>query len=166
MAHDKDYWESWRGWLIPKLGGIANWLEHVTGDVYYVQSVTHNNQFVGRVPMGEEPFEKELDEMGFERNQLSSWKELKPTGETEEGSWRKVGFVDSPEHQLHVVLYDGSQIQNADTGYTYVYAHWELRWDVAPVKHYRGVGFDSDEGVKKMKNLLNEHGVNHEPVRP
>jgi hypothetical protein len=165
MAHKHDYWEGWRAWLIPKLGGIANWLSHVTGDHYYVEAEAHNSQFVGRVPMGEEEFEKELHDMGFERNPLAAWKHL-DSGEEEEGSWRRIGYEDSPKMQLHVILYDGSKIQNAETGYTYVYAHWELRWDVDPWGHYRGKNYDADEGVKRMKKLLDENGVNYEPIRP
>ena len=165
MGHQHDYWEGWRAWLIPKLGGIANWLEHVTGDHYYVQGETHANQFVGRVPMGEEEFEEVLHEMNFHRNPLASLKKLGSTGEQEEGSWRKVDY-DNQRMQLHVILYDGEKIQDGDSGYTYVYAHWELRWDVDPWGHYRGHVYKPGEGVKRMKKLLNEHGVNHEAIRP
>jgi hypothetical protein len=114
--------------------------------------------------MPEEKFEKVLDDLGFERNPLASLKTLASTGETEEGSWRHV--ENGSEYQLHVVLYDGSNVQNADTNCTYVYAHWEYRWDVHPWKHYRGVNYDADTGVKKMKKRLDEYGVNYEPIRP
>jgi len=164
MGHKNDYWEGWRAWIIPKLGGIANWLEHATGDHYYVQSKTHANQFVGRVPMGEEEFEKKLHDMNFHRNPLASFKNL-DSGEHEEGSWRKVDF-DNQRMQLHVILYDGEKIADGDSGYTYVYAHWELRWDVDPWGHYRGKIYNPAEGVKKMKKLMDEHGVNYEPIRP
>lgn len=165
MGHRQDWWESIRAWLIPKLGVFVQFLEDATGNDYYVESKTHANQFVGRVPMGEEEFEKVLDELGFERNPLAAWKHL-GSGETEEGSWRRIGYDDSPEMQLHVILYDGKDIQNAETNVTYVYAHWELRWDVDPWGHYRGAVYNPDEGVRRMKKLLNEAGVNHEPIRP
>lgn len=165
MGHKHDYWEGWRAWVIPKLGGIANWLERMTGNHYYVESETHNNQFVGRVPMGEEEFEEVLHDLGFHRNPLASLKHL-GTGESEEGSWRKVDYSDSPRMQLHVVLYDGGEIPLGDSNHTYVYAHWELRWDVDPWGHYRGHNYDADTGVRKMKKLLNEAGVSHEPIRP
>jgi hypothetical protein len=166
MGHKHDYWEGWRAWLIPKLGGIAHWLEEVTGDRYYVESKTHNNQFVGRVPMGEEEFEKVLHDLGFQRNPLAAWKHI-GTGEHEEGSWRKVGYEgEDAKMQLHVIIYDGDKIQNAETDVTYVYAHWELRWDVDPWGHYRGHIYNPDEGVQRTKKLLDEAGVTHEPIRP
>lgn len=165
MGHNHDYWEGWRAWLIPKLGAVAQLFEDITGKHFYVEAKTHNNQFVGRVPMPEEKFEKELHDLGFERNPLASWKHL-GSGEHEEASFRKVGFDDHPEYQLHVILYDGSKIQNADSGHTYVYAHWEYRWDVYPWKHYRGVNFDAQEGVKRMKDLLGQASIDYKPVRP
>lgn len=166
MGHNHDYWEGWRGWLIPKLGAVAQLIEDVTGGHYYVRGETHNNQFVGRIPMSEEEFEKELHDLGFHRNPLSAWKTLNSTGETEEASFRKIGFEDSPKYQLHVVLYDGSNIQNAETDHTYVYAHWEYRWDIHPIKHYRGENKSGSKGVQKMKNMLDAEGIVYELIRP
>lgn len=165
MAHEHDYWEGWRSWFIPKLGGIARFLEDVTGDKYYVESETHNNQFVGRVDMNIERFEESLHEMGFVRNPLASLKQL-PSGKTEEGSFRKIGYDEFPEMQLHVITYDGSKMQNADSSSVYVYAHWELRWDVHPWKHYRGDRFNAQEGVRRMKDLLDQNGINYTLERP
>lgn len=147
-----------REWLIPKIGLVTQLIEDVTGADYYVESTTHNNQFVGRVPMCEEEFEKELSGLGFTRNPLSSWKSLE--------SWRKVGFDDSPEMQLHVVLYDGEPMDNAAVDVTYVYAHWEIAWDVHPIAHYCGKRVNGPEGVRRMKKLLDEHGIGYEPIRP
>ena len=166
MGHKQDWWEKIRLWLIPKLGTVTQLIEDVTGSYYYVKGKTHNNQFVGRVPMDEEDFEKKLHEMGFERNPLASLKTLGSTDEIEEDSWRKVGFDDAPDMQLHVVLYDGEPMNNASVDVTYVYAHWEVRWDSRPVDHYRGRGFNGPEGVRRMKRLLDESGVNYEPIRP
>jgi len=166
MGHEQDWIERLRGWFIPKVGLATQLIEDVTGRYYYVKSETHNNQFVGRVPMCEEDFEKELTDMGFVRNPLSSWKSLGSTGESEEGSWRKTGFDDAPAFQLHVILYDGEPINNAAVDVTYVYAHWELAWDVHPIKHYRGVDANGPEGVRRMKRLLDEHGVDYKPIRP
>jgi hypothetical protein len=165
MGHKHDYWERLRGWLIPKLGIFAQFLEDVTGDRYYVESKTHNNQFVGRVDMGEEEFEKELHDMGFERNPLAAWKHI-DTGENEEGSFRKVGYENHPDMQLHVILYDGDKM--AECGEcVYVYAHWELRWDVDPIGHYRGGGeWNPAEGVRRMKDLLDQNGIEYTLERP
>jgi len=166
MGHKQDWWERVRATVIPKIGLVTQLIEDVTGSYYYVRTETHNNQFVGRVPMNEEKFEKELHEMGFDRNPLSSLKTLGSTGESEEGSWRKVGFEDAPAFQLHVILYDGEPINNAEVDVTYVYAHWELRWDTNPIKHYRGVDANGPEGVRRMKRLLDENGIGYEPIRP
>jgi len=167
MGHKLDWIEKLRLWLIPKLGVIAQHLSEKSDKPIYVSYDLHNREFVGRVPMNEESFEKKLDEMGFERNPIAALKTLESTGELEEGSWRKVYPEEHPDWQLHVILYDGEKQHNAgDTGYTYVYAHWELRWDTKPWKHYRGVKYNPDKGVKKMKKLLNENGIDHKPIRP
>jgi len=165
MGHKQDWWEGLRKKVVPKFGLITQLLEDVTGHHFYVKSETHNNQFVGRVQMNEEEFEKTLHDMGFDRNPLSSLKSL-GEGEVREGSWRKVGFDDAPEMQLHVVLYDGEPIDNAQVDVTYVYAHWELQWDLHPWAHYRGKRVNGPEGVRRMKRLLDEQGVGYEPIRP
>lgn len=164
MGHTHDYLENLRRWLIPKLGVVAQFLEDATGDDYFVMSETHNSQFVGRVPMACEDFEEKLHGMGFTRNPLSSLKQ-RGSGETEEGSWRLIA-EDCPKFQIHVVLYDGSDVNNAETGVTYVYAHWEYRWDVHPLKHYWAEGYDSAKGRKRMARLLDDNGIEHEPIRP
>jgi hypothetical protein len=164
MGHKHDYWEGWRAWVIPKLGVVTQLAEDLTGTDLYVTGDTHSNQFVGRVPMPVENFEKVLHELGFHRNPLASLKSLS-SGEQEEGSWRKIGFDGHPKMQLHVILYDGNTIEEGESDYTYVYAHWEIRWDVHPIKHYRGVDFNAHAGVSRMKNLLDEHGVVYEPIR-
>lgn len=167
IGYKQDWIESLRGWLIPKLGIFSHILEEITGEEFYVESETHRDQFVGRVPMNEESFEKELDDMNFHRNPLAAWKaRRKDPEDLEEGSWRKVGYDENPRMQLHVVLYDGSPINNADVGCTYVYAHWEYRWDTDPVKHYRGVDYNAGEGVRRVKKLLDENGISYEPIRP
>lgn len=165
-SYKDDWWERLRLWAIPKLGLGVQLLEDVTGDEYYVTSETHNKQFVGRVNMGEEEFEKRLDEMGFERNPLASLKTLASTGEKEEGSWRKVGYDDYPNKQLHVVLYDGDKIDTSPSNCVYVYAHWEYRWDTHPMKHYRGVDSSGSAGVRRMKNILDARGIVYKGIRP
>lgn len=166
MSHTKDYWEKIRNYIIPKLGVFTQWIEDLTGGDYYVEGETHNNQFVGRVNMGEEEFEKVLDDLGFERNPLASLKQLKRTGETEEASFRKVDIPGFPDMQIHVVLYDGKKMQNADSDVTYVYAHWEMRWDTHPLKHYREKNFNAPEGARRMKDLLDQNGIEYILERP
>jgi hypothetical protein len=164
MTHTHDYWEKIRTWLIPKLGVVAQFLEDATGYDYYVMSETHNSQFVGRVPMGEEEFESVLHDMGFVRNPLASLK-IHGSGETEEGSWRRVS-ENEPNFQIHAVLYDGSNVDNAETDVTYVYAHWEYRWDRHPIKHYNEVNYNAAKGRKLLTKMLDENGIPHDPIRP
>lgn len=166
MGHKKDWIERFRRWIIPKLGILALIAEEVTGENYYVQYDLRNKEFVGRVSMDEEEFEKFLHEQGFSRNPLSALKRLARTSEVEEGSWRLVGFDDYPDRQLHIILYDGSAVSDADTGYTYIYAHWEYRWDTNPKKHYRGVDYDEKEGVLRMRRILESNGVQYDFVQP
>lgn len=165
MNHASDYWESIRRIVIPKIGKVVQAFNERYRQNLYVTGKSRNQELVGRVPMGEEEFEEVLSELGFERNPLASLK-TRRGDEIEEGSFRKIYPSEYPEWQLHVVIYDGSQINNANTGETFVYAHWEYRWDVHPWKHYRGHDFNPDKGVKLMKKYLNEVGVNFEPIQP
>jgi hypothetical protein len=117
--------------------------------------------------MGEEEFEKELVEMGFERNPLASLKTLASTGEVEEGSWRKVGYEgEDSDMQLHIILYDGNKMPDAKTDHVYLYGHFELRWDTDPYGHYRAHDYRVEEGAKLMKDLLDQRGIPYKAERP
>jgi tRNA splicing ligase len=105
------------------------------------------DQFVGYVKMGEEEFEKRLHDMGFHRNPLSYWKKVSKKLGGEEGSWRKV----EDEWQLHLILYKDDE---HDEERTYLYAHWEYRWDVHPIKHLRGKKINVTKGVNEMRREL------------
>lgn len=166
MGHTHDWLEQLRGWLIPKLGSVVQLLEDVTGDKYYVESETHNSQFVGRVDIDIDTFEKKLHKMGFGRNPMSALKHLS-SGQKDEGSWRRVGYDGShPDMQLHVILYDGRRMKNCPDACVYVYAHWELRWDTDPVGHYRGNNVQPAEGVRRMKDHLDQNGIGYTLERP
>lgn len=142
MGHTHDFWETVRHKLAPPIGRL------VTG---ISRAETTDDQFVGYVEMGEEEFEEELHEMGFERNPLAYWKYIPGVGE-EQGSWRK----NDGKWQLHVILYDGHPNEpHEDHGpRTYVYAHWEYRWDVHPIKHIRGIDQDRTKGINEMRREL------------
>lgn len=154
--------------FIPKLGALVALYNEYTNSSYYVEGNTLDNQFVGRVPVSEQEFEKILETMDFTRNPLASLKSLS-TGEIEEGSFRWTPTRDSEldsDYQLHCVIYDGSLIPDADTGETYVYAHWEYRWDTYPIKHYRGDNFNAERGVELMQTMLHENYVEYDYQLP
>lgn len=166
MGHKHDISERVRNYILPKIGAFFQFLNDITGSDLYATSESRRRQFVARVDMGEEEFEKVLHRMGFERNPLASLKSVVDTSETEEGSFRKIYPEEHPEWQLHAILYDGSNVQNANTGETFIYAHWEYRWDVYPWKHYRGHKFNADKGVRRMRKYLNEEGIDYELTQP
>lgn len=164
-----DWVETLRRWLVPPLGVIVQFINEVGGLDLYATGNSYSDEFVGRVSMDEESFEAELQSMGFERNPLASLKRLSNTGEVEEGSFRWVPPETSEKNhskQLHVILYDGSKLPDADTGYIYVYSHWEYRWDWYPFRHYAGDEMNVDKGVELMRNKLDTYGIEYDDVRP
>ena len=162
MGHEHDSVEPLRRRLIPKIGLVTAFLEEITGKDCYVTTETRDNQFVGRVLTNEEQFEKELHGMGFERNPASSLKHHFRTSEVDEGSFRKT----NGDKQLHIVLYDGEEIENANGEETFVYAHWEYRWDKYPIKHYRGEDINVKIGVDRMRRLLEDNGIAYDHIQP
>lgn len=148
MGHKHDYWESVRAFIIPKLAILIGIINKYLGTSYYVESVTGSKQYVGRVYMDVEGFEKELHDMGFERNPLASYKTLFGSNKSEVGSWR---LVDG-DYQLHTILY-------VENNYVKIYSHYEYRWDKHPIKHYRGKKIDIHKGVEMMHRKLSEHGI-------
>ncbi len=134
--------------MIPKL--VIKWCEW-NRNPYYEDSKTHATQFVGQVPKTEREFAAVLHDLEFE--QISR----PPTN-----SWRRT----SDEDQLHVVFYDGERVVTGDTGYSYVYAHREIKPSVAPLKHLSGDTKNGGEAVREMKKLLDQYGVDYQPIRP
>ncbi len=154
---------------IPLLGRLVSAYNESRGTDYYVQASVYDNQFVGRVRMPEEEFEKELASMGFERNPFASLKTVAGTSETEEGSFRWVPNRPTnlnTDYQLHCIIYDGSLIPDANTGETYVYTHWEKRWDREPVAHYNSEDFQPKVGRDMMRSKLEENGIEYDDTRP
>lgn len=161
MAHEQDWWEGLREWIIPKIGVLTQLLEDITGNHYYVKSSSDETEYVGTIQKNEETLEKELDRMGFQRNPLASLKSVSKTGNEEEGSFRKIGFENSPDMQLHVILYGEKDKPEGKSDEMYMYAHWEKRWDRHPIEHYRGICKDDERGVKLARGLLEEYGVDY-----
>jgi hypothetical protein len=161
-----DWIESLRQWIVPKFGVVAKFFNEATDSKLYVTSSTNNRELVGRVGEPIEEFELFLEDAGFERNPLASLKRWRSKKEWEDGSWRKVGYEDSPHKQLHIVVYDSTDVPNADPGSTFVYAHWETRWDTKPWSHYHGHDYDPEKGVKMTRDLLNRNGYSWNSTRP
>lgn len=143
MGHNHDFWEKLRTALARPIGAIV-------GRGCVKQSA---DQFVGYVEMGEEEFEKRLHEMDFHRNPLSFWKRVPKLG-PEHGSWRK----NDGEWQIHAVLYEKSVDGELRT---YIYAHWEYRWDRRPIKHLLRNGLNSTKGVNEMRREMNLASINY-----
>jgi len=163
---DADWLEGLRQWLLPRLGRAAQTVRHTTGLRIATESRVTGEEFVGQVPLPPEEFEQALVEMGFERNPLATLKQRETdTGDLEEGSWRKIGF-DDESMQLHVVIYAASDVPHAEPGSTFVYAHYEKRWDTNPFGHLRKTDFDKQKGCQKMRQLLNRHGYSWDTTRP
>lgn len=161
MGHEHDFWEPLRRAIVPKVGLVFAVLEDLLSGTYYENTEQRRKQFVGRAKMGEESFETVLHGAGYERNPVS-WLKENRAGETEEGSWRKpVGDM-----QVHLILYDGECIPNADAGEVYLYAHWEYRWDTHPIKHLIGETVDCGEGVRRVQKMLQNQGVEYDFIQP
>lgn len=141
--HDYDFIETIRRIFAPPLGKLLTGVK---------RAKTGPDQFVGVVDMPVEDFEDELHKMGAERDVLAYWKYVPGMG-GEDGSWR---FLDG-DYQIHVILYNGHPDKSTqDTeGKTYIYAHWEDRWDVHPLMHLREVHMNVQKGVNQMRTKLN-----------
>lgn len=149
MGHDQDFWEPLRNWFARPIGRLLTGVrKRKTGEA----------QFVGYVEMKEGEFEEELHKMGFERNPLSYWKYIPGEG-GEEGSWRKT----DGDWQLHAILFDGhpEKSDEEEAGETYIYAHWEYRWDRHPLKHLRGKETSASKGVNQMRRELKLASINY-----
>lgn len=135
MGHKHDFWETLREVLARPIGALAG------------RRCTKEKpaRFVGYVEMPVEEFEVELHDMDFERNPLSYWKKVEKLSH-ERGSWRKV----DGKWQIHTILYQKDDWPER----TYVYSHWEHRWDVAPLKHLRGKDINTTKGVNEMRREL------------
>jgi len=133
-------------YIYQKLGQIAETIEEHRGRPYYEDADTHNSQFVGRIPANSDEFATALSANGFEK-----------IGDGFEESWsRSVGDV----------FYDGERVETGDSGYTYVYAHTEIKPSLAPLRHLRNDSVNGSVGVKRMKKFLDENGLAYEPIRP
>lgn len=134
MGHDDDWWERIRKAIAKPISAYTT----------RKREGTDASRFCGYVNMDIEEFEERLHDMGFERNPLSYWKESLIG--SEKGSWRKC----RGDYQIHTLVYNAEEHPDR----TYVYAHWEYRWDKRPIAHLRGEALDITKGVNQMRREL------------
>jgi hypothetical protein len=147
-----DYQENLRRSLYPKLHTV---LKPLGG---YGKAKVYEDQYVGTLHVGEETVEKELWDMGFERNPIAAYKYHGSDNRKSTGSWRLLpendptGLVDDRK-QVHVTLFRNEALPE----YIDVYAHYEYNWESEAVKHLRSVDFNPSEGVELAETIFDQH---------
>lgn len=117
----------------------------------YAQCVMDADEYVGAIEREVDSFAAELRSMGFRREPVSALKRHED-GRLSAGSWvRRSGLL--ADGQLHVTIFRGSR-RTVD-----VFAHWEYSWITHPIKHYRATGWDTEQGVRMMRALLEGRGI-------
>jgi hypothetical protein len=111
---------------------------------HYKDSSLHSEEFVGMISMTVEEFAIKMEENDFDKVN-STW-----VKNTENG-------------QLHVFCYDGRDINSGENGSSYVYAHLEEPWRLGSIPKPDKNG---PKGSKELKKIMDEIGVNYEPIRP
>lgn len=107
-------------------------------------------EYIGRRSNGNA--DGELAGAGYERNPLSATKYHPGTGETHDGSWRRVD-PENPRWQWHVHVWD------RDRGVQDIFSHYEYRPDPVPLE---------DESLGEVRTRLRHHydpkwDLNHPP---
>jgi len=142
------WWNGIRRLLLPLLDELAR--RHELG---YAAYDLGEEEFVTTVDASIAEVEAELWDIGFERMPLSAFKTT-ADGRPERGSW---AHRDGPlaERQLHVMLFDG-----VDGGVD-LYAHDEYNafHPRYALKHYRGKDLDVKVGERKLREMLQETGL-------
>lgn len=139
LGADDDWWEAIRRLVLPQLNRVAR----RNGWGYAAYTLTWG-EYAGRVHLGEEAFEKNLEALGFERMPLAAFK-FDPSGRPEAGSW---AYRDSlfAERQLHVIIF------NHGGGAIDIFAHDEYNAfnPATALQHYLGVDYDPGAGVQQF----------------
>lgn len=125
----------------------------------YAERKTPRDQYALTVCMPYDEFEAELHRLGFVRNVVSSRKRRQYAAPAEGSVASWVAYPDGflrGSHQLHLGLYVGPDEETTD-----VYAHWEPSWIRHPIRHYRAREVDESEGVRRIRELLSESGIDY-----
>lgn len=122
----------------------------------YAVGTTLPNQYVGSYREDEDVIEKELAEVGFERNPVACFKDL-PDGRESEGSWVLRAHDDplgrlGEDRQIHVTMYELEDGRGRE-----LYAHEEYDWQDRPWAHYRAVDFRPRRGVEHTAELIENY---------
>lgn len=118
----------------------------------YALSDTPADEYVATLNCSESKTEALLSDLGFSRNLIASLK-VRSDGNVSDGSWV---FRESllAEYQLHAILHE------TDEG-TKLYAHWEHSSIRHPYSHYTAQEYSAEQGVSKMRSLLNHLSTSH-----
>lgn len=111
----------------------------------------HPAEYVGTIERDLPWVRPTLREMAFSPEPVASLK-IHDDGRRSAGSWVRRRSPLS-EWQLHLTLFcHGSDAVD-------LFAHREYSWLRHPYKHYRGTGWDTSAGVKRVRSILDDHGV-------
>lgn len=173
MTDNEDYYEDIRRYIVPKIGKLFNYLNKRHGTSLQAESENQRDEFSCSVEMSESEFESWLSDNGFEPNPVAFLKSLrlKDSGkrEIEDGSWRWIPDADSEyddRFQLHIRVYDGARRDNVDSDNVFIFAHWEYRWDVAPIRHYLGRELDTEKGSDMIRSMLEGQDIGYDIEYP
>lgn len=119
----------------------------------FAQCIMDSAEYVGTIEQELAQFRTDLRSMGFNREPISSLK-FHDDGRASAGSWVKRPST-LAEKQLHVTLF------YCESHAIDVFAHWEYSWITHPYKHYRAADWETGTGVRMMRALLAEHGIEY-----
>lgn len=150
---DDDWIEGFRHYWYPKLHPYLNELGG------YAVGTSNDEQYVGKVAVNEDEFERVLEDLGFVRNPIACFKSAED-GRESEGTWCLLADDDPNDYvrdgyQLHITLF---QRRDGEPGRE-IYAHHEPDWRQTPIKHlypgrYPGVDYIEAEAADYMADLI------------
>lgn len=115
-------------------------------------AVSHSteDEYAATVYCPEAELEGLLTDLGFSPSLFSALK-IRYDRNREDGSWVfRESFTS--DMQLHVVSH-----AREDTNAIDLYAHWECSKFTHPIKHYRKVDYDAEQGVELVRRMLSQY---------
>ena len=152
-----DPWGPIRKALLPPLDRV---LSRLGG---YAETRAPEEEYVATIDASLDELERSLFDGGFRRYPLAS---LATTddGRSETGSWARHRRVWSTR-QLHTRHFPARD-DRREAGRWDLYAHWELTAHLpwTAWRHYRGIGLDREEGVRRAREWLETTDLEYEMV--